>query len=179
MKIFIVNGKGKSGKDSFESFVIDYAERLAATPVVKISIIDYVKDIASYAGWDGGKTMEDRRFLCDLKKILTEWNDSPMQDLYSSIQDIKEHEGENVTIFIDMREPNDIERFEKICSSNGWRYSSVLIKRDELDNLSYGNSADDNVFNYFYDIIIENNGTLEDLRNSAEYFYNNYIGGIL
>jgi hypothetical protein len=78
MKIFIVNGKGKSGKDSFESFVIDYAERLAATPVVKISIIDYVKDIASYAGWDGGKTMEDRRFLCDLKRILTEWNDSPM-----------------------------------------------------------------------------------------------------
>ena len=78
-----------------------------------------------------------------------------------------------------MREPNDIERFKKICSSNGWRYSSVLIKRDELDNLSYGNSADDNVFNYFYDIIIENNGTLDDLKNSAEYFYNSYIGGIL
>ena len=115
--------------------------------------------------------MEDRRFLCDLKKILTEWNDSPMQDLYVSIKDIKEHEGENVTIFIDMREPDDIERFEKICKVNHWCCSSVLIKRNELNDLSYGNSDDDNVFDYSYDIIIENNGTLEDLKNSAEYFY--------
>lgn len=171
MKIFIVNGKGGCGKDTFENFVIEYAERTAAAPAIKISIIDYVKDIASYAGWDGGKTMEDRRFLCDLKKILTEWNDSPMQDLYLSIKDIKEHEGENVIIFIDMREPDDIERFEKICKVNHWCCSSVLIKRNELNDLSYGNSADDNVFDYSYDIIIENNGTLEDLKNSAEYFY--------
>lgn len=182
MNIFIVNGKGGSGKDAFESFVIEYAANLpyAAAPVLKLSIIDYVKDIAKYAGWDGGKTQADRKFLCDLKSILTKWNDSPMLELYCSIEDIENHEGKLSTIFIDMREPIDIARFKQICKENSWNWEpkTVLIKRDTVDDIAYGNKADDGVFDYNYDIVIENYGTLSDLKDSAKTFYNNYIGGV-
>lgn len=180
MNVFIVNGKGGSGKDAFESFVIEYAKNLhyAAAPVLKLSIIDYVKDIAEYAGWDGGKTLADRQFLHNLKKILTQWNDSPMKEIYHSVQDIQYHEGNNITIFIDMREPIDIARFANICKDNNWNFKSVIIKRDDVDNLHYGNDADDDVFNYNYDIVIENNSDLNELKLSAETFYNSYVGGI-
>ena len=137
MKIFVVNGKGGSGKTSFEDFVIKYAERCAAIPIFKTSIIDYVKDIASYAGWDGGKTNEDRKFLHQLKMILSEWNDSPMQEIIGLVQDLEHFEGKNIAIFIDMREPDDIERFSEFCEKEKWEYYTVLVTRDILDKVFY------------------------------------------
>ena len=168
MKIFIVNGIGGSGKTSFEHYVQEIVED---KPVIITSIIDYVKDIAVCAGWDGGKTMADRKFLSNLKDILTEWNDSPMQEIVNQIEDIRVHEGDDSIVFIDMREPDDIDRF--IANSKD-EVSTILVRRIDKEGIAYGNRADDGVFNYNYDIIIENNGSLEDLHSAAVTFLENY-----
>ena len=54
-----------------------------------LSTIDYVKDIAKVLGWDGTKTLENRRMLSDLKDLLTRWNDSPHQSVCNKINELK------------------------------------------------------------------------------------------
>ena len=76
MKIAIVNGRGASGKTTFETMV----QKIAAARGKKVKVtstIDYVKEVAELLGWDGEKTPENRRFLSDLKDTLTRWRDVP------------------------------------------------------------------------------------------------------
>jgi len=85
MKIAIVNGRGASGKTTFETMV----QKIAAArgkKVKVISTITYVKEVAKLFGWDGGKTPEDRRFLSDLKDALTRWKDLPYQKVKGFIE---------------------------------------------------------------------------------------------
>jgi hypothetical protein len=169
MKIVVVNGCGGSGKDTFEGFVKDYADSKGYY-VTKTSMISYVKEMAFKLGWRGGKDLKDRKFLSDLKITLGEWNDSPFRSVKDEI-----FCAENVTaaalIFVDAREADDIDRLKEEFSN----VITILIKRDELENKIYGNKADDNVFDYPYDYIIENNGTLELLNESAETFFDKVI----
>lgn len=53
-KIFIVNGQGAAGKDTFEKFVKDFAEE-ENIKIGKISTIDFVKEIARKCYWNGEK----------------------------------------------------------------------------------------------------------------------------
>jgi dephospho-CoA kinase len=48
---------------------------------------------------------------------------------------------------------------------------TILMKRDSVKHIT-SNMADENVFNYDYDIVIENNGTLEELKEKAKLFVN-------
>lgn len=168
MKIIIVNGYGGSGKDTFENYVISYANTYKYK-VNKTSMIEYTKEQAKKLGWTGGKTLADRRFLSDLKDSLTRWNDSPFEDIQSKIRSCKMC---NYTLlFIDAREPEDIDRI-KLIDPN---VSTLLVKRQETDNIVYGNHADDCVLNYAYDWVIENNGSLDDLKASAELWFDKIL----
>ena len=73
-----------------------------------------------------------------------------------------------------------------ICVQNGaidklpefikeFNAKSILIRRDNIDELEYGNHADDDVFNYDYDIEINNSGTLEDLTSLAIQFCEQHL----
>ena len=62
-----------------------------------------------------------------------------------------------------MRQADDIERLKNECNCE---VITVLV--DRKTNIErYGNSADDNVLDYCYDYIIDNNGAMEELRYSA------------
>jgi CO dehydrogenase nickel-insertion accessory protein CooC1 len=76
MKIAIINGRGTSGKTTFETMVKKVGKARDYNIEI-VSTIDYVKDKARTFGWDGGKSPEDRRFLSDLKDALTRWGDIP------------------------------------------------------------------------------------------------------
>ena len=53
--------------------------------VGNISTVDYVKEIATECGWDGTKTPENRKFLSDLKRVLTEWNEKPLRETVAAV----------------------------------------------------------------------------------------------
>lgn len=165
MQIFIVNGKGETGKDSFEKMVIDIAKENNKI-VNKISTIDYVKSIASIIGWDGTKDLKNRRFLSDLKDALTKWNDKPYKEICKQIEHLKDSSD---ALFIDCREPEEIERFVKDFNA-----MTILVKREKI-KIEYGNHADDCVEDYQYDITIDNNRGLKELQKEAEMFYNTFI----
>lgn len=168
MKIIIVNGFGGCGKDTFKDFFIDYAKENGKI-AIKTSIIDGVKILAEKLGWDGSKTDKDRRFLSDLKDALERWKDLPYTYLNETIEEANK---QNIDyLFIDLREGKDIDRIKR--SFNG-EVITILIDREI--NHAYNNHADDNVLDYTYDWVIDNNQTLEELKAGAETFYNGIRG---
>lgn len=160
-EVVVLNSKGGAGKDTF----FGYCESILGNCTKHISTVDCVKKVAEELGWDGTKTMENRRRLSMLKDMMTAWGDTPFQDVSTQISNIKYtwmNGGEDFgIIFVDCREPHEIERLvEKLGAK------TLLITRDNLP-ATYGNHADDGVFDYTYDYIVENNGSLTELRDSA------------
>lgn len=164
--IAIVNGSMGAGKTSFESMVCRLVGENKFGYIV--STIDFVKDVARKCGWDGTKTPENRKFLSDLKDLLTDWNDIPFKKVKEEVETIKyemevaDLDPEKSIIFIDCREPKEIKR---LCEELGAK--SLLIRRATAENEKASNHADADVLNYNYDIVIENNGTIIDLYYKA------------
>lgn len=157
--VYITNGMGGCGKDTFANYlkkIVPHTE--------KISSIDPIKQIAlESCGWAGGKTEKDRKFLSDLKCLMSEYNDLPFLYMQSYYDIVPDDENVNV-LLVDIREPAEIERAKKAFNAK-----TVLIVNDRVPHI-HSNMADDNVFNYEYDFVIENNGTLEDLEEAVRRF---------
>lgn len=147
--IFITNGMARSGKDTFAEYLNDFV------PTLKYSSIDKVKDIAKQCGWDGTKDEKSRKFLSDLKVLTSQFNDMPFQAIKTVVEQFKEDKEKRI-LLIDIREPTEIEKVKKTFNAK-----TILIKRNSVKNIT-SNMADADVFNYKYDYIIENNGTLDE-----------------
>lgn len=166
MKYFIINGRPRSGKDTFVNFCL---EELGAFGKL-ISTVDFVKKIATECGWDGTKDLKNRKFLSDLKDLLTNWGDVPYKKTLQEIDMFKfDLDCWNVSdkgvVFIMCREPKEIERFERELNAK-----SLLIRRASVEFEQQSNHADSEVLNHKYDYIIENNGTIDELKEKAKDF---------
>ena len=167
MKVFVINGfpQLRSGKDSFCERVLQITTDAYGK---QFSTVDLVKQIAFDLGWDGEKTLKDRKFLSDLKDLLSKWDDIPVKDIKRRINAFKfqfeqfDESHEDAVVFIHSREPEEIRRF---CDELGAK--SILVRRDEAENQETSCHSDANVLNYNYDIEINNNGTLSDLAMLA------------
>lgn len=139
----------RSGKDTFAEYLNDFV------PTLKYSSIDKVKDIAKQCGWNGTKDEKSRKFLSDLKVLTIQFNDMPFQAINTVVEQFKEDKEKRI-LLIDIREPKEIER-----AARKFNAKTILIKRQDVKYIT-SNIADAGVFDYDYDFVIENNGTLED-----------------
>ena len=174
MKVVIINGKGGCGKDTFVAMCKDI---LGESHVKNISTVDFVKEIATKCGWDGTKTPENRKFLSDLKDLLTEWGDIPLKKVVEDVQIyfafLKDYDMQDMgLVFIHCREPKEI---EKLVRQFGEDASTLLIRRSEAEAVEQINHADNDVLNYAYDYTIYNDSTLSWLRAEAEIFLKKYL----
>jgi dephospho-CoA kinase len=156
-RIFITNGVGGCGKDTFANFLRNYCS------VSKYSSINKVKSIASACGWSGDKTEKDRKFLSDLKLLTSEYSDMPFKDIQEFVEVFKACIKSDV-LLIDIREPEEIERAKYEFDAE-----TILIRNNRIKPIT-SNMADANVENYEYDYIIENNGTLEEFKETVRLF---------
>ena len=133
-----------------------------------LSTVDFVKEIATKCGWDGTKNLKNRKFLSDLKDLLTNWNNVPFNKIVQQVKNIEDEwkyyniDLNKTAIFIDCREPKEI---QKLCAALNAK--SLLITRSEVENNNTSNHADQNVLNYDYDIVIQNNGDLREFACAA------------
>ena len=168
LKIVIVNGAPGSGKTTFEYFIKKKMGCYCETR----STIDLVKEIAMfYAGWDGTKDLKSRKFLSDLKDLLTQFDNIPFKDIVR-YKDIWEDElfdynviAQPHVLLVDSREPEEIQKFKDELNA-----VALLIRRADAEAQETSNHADANVLNFDYDWVIENNGSLEDLENKTNDF---------
>ena len=105
--------------------------------------------------------------------MLTNWGDVPYKktlqeiDMFKFDLDYWDVSDKGV-VFIMCREPKEIERFERELNAK-----SVLIRRASVEFEQQSNHADSEVLNHKYDYIIENNGTVDELKEKAKGFLKN------
>ena len=157
-RIYITNGMARCGKDTFAAFLNEFI------PTLKYSSIDRVKEIAKMCGWDGGKTERDRKFLSDLKMLTSAYSDMPFNAIANKVVEFLEDDKHQVML-IDIREPEEIQKAKELLGAN-----TILIANNRVEHIS-SNVADANVFNYTYDYVVENNGTLDEFRENVRKFY--------
>jgi hypothetical protein len=146
----VINGKGGVGKDTLCMCLTNHRVR-------NISSITPIKEIAAQHGWNGEKDLKSRRFLAELKRVFTEYNDLPNRYLIEQRADFLASEDE--ILFIHIREAEQIETFVRAVDGD---CLTLLIRRDMPEAAArYGNHADDDVEDYPYDVIFDNNCPLE------------------
>lgn len=152
-RIYIVNGKPRSGKDTF------YDILKTMVPTRKCSAVDKVKDIAELCGWNGGKTEKDRKFLSDLKILTADYSDMPFTDVMKAVWNFRNDSTYQV-LLIDIRESEEIER-----AKVAFKAKTIFIVNDRAPEV-ISNMADANVEKYTYDYYIRNNGTLDEYKTN-------------
>ena len=159
MKVIIINGMAASGKSTF----IKLCGEIDGF-VIELSMIDFVKKVARYAGWDGVKSEKGRKFLADIKDAIERYNEDI---IYQSIDEkIHYYECCNVqpVFFINARSPEDIDYLK-----DKYNATTLFITNPRVPNVTT-NHADAHVNEYAYDYTIVNDGTMEDLKAKAKEF---------
>ena len=174
----IINGSGGVGKDEFVNICRKLCDNNVNqfADVTNISSVEIIKNAAVTLGWDYGKTEKDRKFLSDLKALSKKYNNAPikyMMNKYNNIADYKITAGIYI-LFFHIREIDEIKEFASMVKNP----VTLLIRRNSVKEI-LSNSSDANVENFKYDIVIDNNGTLEDLENKAAEFLSSITGGLL
>lgn len=164
-QIFIINGSAGVGKDTFVELMSTCLNNMLkkTCSVVNFSSVDKVKVIAKEIGWDGTKSERDRKFLSELKALTGEYYDMSFKSMQSKVDEFYKNRNGQI-LFLHIREPDEIGRAVKEFNAK-----TILIVRDSVKHIT-SNISDENVFNYKYDFIIENNGTIEDLMKKADNF---------
>lgn len=156
-KIIVINGAATVGKSTFISLCHEIDPR-----VIETSTVDFVKEIALKAGWDGIKDQKGRKLLSDIKDALERYDDVPNKKIDEFIQS----HSDNI-IFVNAREPHNIQYYKD-------KYNAITVLVTNLNAKTvHGNHADENIYDYNYDIHIDNSGTLEQLKKVAKVFLDN------
>lgn len=167
MKIFVIAGKARHGKDTVAGYIKDY---YANKKVINLAYGSYIKEYAKkISDWDGSDETKPRELLQELgTEIIRQKIDKDFfvkricEDIlvYSYYFDI-------ITIS-DARFPDEIERpkskFENVISIKVVRdgYDTVLSKKEQKHLTEVALDEYNN-----YDYVIHNDGTLDDLKNKV------------
>lgn len=146
-QIFILNGVAGAGKDTFAELLNKHI------PTKHISSITPVKEAAKALGWNGEKDAKSRDFLCELKQFLNS-KGSYIWDYLDKEVEIFQNDKINQILLIDIREPSEIKK-----AVARYKCQTILIERDNK-NRHYENLADNNVFDYEYNYVIDNNSDI-------------------
>ncbi|MBE6637240.1 MAG: hypothetical protein E7618_05495 [Ruminococcaceae bacterium] len=153
--VIVINGAGGVGKDTLcNALTEDFS-------VINISAITPIKEIAAQHGWKGEKDDRSRRFLAELKRIFADYNDLPTRYLVEQYHHFAASDAEILCVHI--RESDQIARFVREVSLP---CLSLLVRRDVISSHHYGNQADDEVENYPYDLIFDNNAPEEESKQA-------------
>ena len=161
--VIIINGNGGVGKDT----LCDFASSMYK--LTNISAITPINKRAEQYVWHGEKDARSRKFLADLKRTFVDYNDLPYKYL------IKEYEKflytDSEILFVHIREGKEIEKFKRYVKLP---CATLLIKRKSVSQ-NWGNASDDNVENYKYDYIYNNNKPLTEIRDDFNRFLNRIL----
>jgi len=172
MKVVLVCGKARQGKDTLADFLTE-AYEAKGKKVCHLAYGAYIKYYASkYFGWDGKEETKPRSLLNQLGTEIIREKIDPYFHVNRVIQDIEVLSYFfDVAIISDIREPIEIttpkERFSDVVSIHIARPEFVSELTDEQKK-HYTECALDSFDDYDFRVL--NDGTLEDLKNKAYHF---------
>lgn len=158
-RYIIINGQSGLGKDTF----IEYCSKYVLCN--DISTIDSLRFLANqvfYYDYDTksiDKSKEYRNFLHELKTMIKRYNPNYFMHYVNG------RLRENYLNFIHVREQKEFKDYGK-CIKVLVVNSNIKLNDNELSNIDKSHNFN---FNY-YDHIIDNNGSLEQLKEKAKIF---------
>lgn len=164
-RIVIINGSGRSGKDTFCQLCRPYVDAYR-----NVSSITPIVDMARIIGYSGNKSESDRLFLSNLKQLVEDYNEGTSNYVFNQIQDFLEmtkliQVDAKLLLFIHIREPKQI---DKVCQKYPQCKTCLIVNRNVPIILS--NDSDKNVSDYSYDYVIDNSDSIEVLKVKAKSF---------
>ena len=157
-RIIIINGSGGVGKDTFVEYCSEFAN------VKNISSVDIVKEAAKIlVGWNGEKDEKSRKLLSDLKLMSIDYNNYPITYIKQQSEEFKNSKEQQI-MFVHIREISEIQKVKELLNAK-----TLLITSNKVKKI-VTNTSDANVENYNYDYHIENNGSLDELKEKAKKF---------
>ena len=175
--VVITNGACNNGKNTFTRVCKDTGK--CGIVIHTSSIIPAKKALCELIGVSMGwleknKTDKIRNALYVMKNLSININNAPSKFIankYIEFLDMDSTDKMDI-LFIDIREPSEItktiESLRSIGTSERVKFVTLHIERDSVHVAD--NPADSNTFEYTYDFNIQNNGTLDDLRDTASIF---------
>ena len=170
MKIIMICGKARSGKDTLTDYLIPGLED---EKVCRIQISQYIKYYAmKYFGWDGSEETKPRDLLNKLGTEIIRNKIDPEFHINRLLQDI-----EVLSYFFDTFIVNDVrfpieiekvkEKFDNVTTIKVFRESDELTEsqKKEISETALDDYTD-------FDFIVDNSGSLEDLELKANEILN-------
>lgn len=150
--VIIVNGQGGAGKDTLCRYFCDYYDgeiTSAITPFIPI---------AEAAGYTGGKSDHDRKFLSDLQDVVDDYIALSIDWIDDELDRFSKND-KSVLFFV-IRKPEHITYARKTARSFGLRATTLVIRRKAIER-DFGNNADDRVLEYPYEYAFDNDTPIE------------------
>lgn len=159
-KVVVINGYPQVGKSTFVSMCYDINK-----DVVELSMVDSVKKVATYAGWNGRKDEKGRKFLAAIKQAMMEYDEGPRKaiDRY-----ILSHPGK--ICFINARNPEDIQYF--VDKYNAVTLYIALSPETDGGQVWYTNEEDTSACldGFDYEYTVWNRKVPEEYKKQAKKF---------
>lgn len=166
--IFIICGKARTGKDTIGGIIIDYLKE-KNNKAVKMSYAKYLKMYAiDYFDWDGSDDTKPRDLLQQLgTEIIRFKMNKPTFLIDRVVEDIEILSNYfDSFVICDAREEKEItimkEKFNNVFSIKVNREVDILSDKQKkhYTEIALNNYKD-------YDYIIDNNGSLEELKDKV------------
>lgn len=180
VRFIIINGLGGCGKSTFIELCQEYCnnpDNLKAHNwmVSELSTVDFVKEVAMICGWKGKKDKKDREFLHDLKEAMEKWDNIPNKKVLEDAETIiKNYLRLNHLFFVNIREPESIERFSQLIMENGYEKPFKILIESNISSNEV-DSIVQQINSVKYNRTYKNNGTLKDLADTAGDFIEEII----
>lgn len=167
MKIVFINGRKRAGKDTLVRYM-ETAGRSKGVRTLAISSIDPVRDAMANMGIAvEQKTPEMRAAMSEIGDALQRHLQfrSRWVCLHAQAADMDAAH----ILFVHMREPDIIETTIEMLKTLGYRdIIKVFVNSNRGDAEADSNASDAGVWrDGFYDHVIENNGTIQELSHRA------------
>jgi dephospho-CoA kinase len=170
-KVILISGKARSGKDTFAQMLQSIMVLDNQKPIL-LHYADILKYFCKqYLGWNGEKDEAGRTLL---QYFGTDVVRNNHQDCWVNI--IKElvngiHTEYDYVLIPDTRFPNECD-----WRDTGFDFDTIRITREDLNGedltgTQQVHSSETALDDYIFDFIIPNNGTLQDLEDSAKHYY--------
>jgi hypothetical protein len=165
VKIVFINGMPRSGKDTFVELAQEEGDR-AGVRVNAISSIDPVRSALKSFNLDPeNKTPAMRALMSEIGDSMERWLGYRSNYCLENAIEFDRH-GRHI-MFIHMREPVLIEKTAAMLQDEGYSVTRVYIRSQRAETVETNASDTGTWREDFYQYVITNDGTIDDLRRDA------------
>jgi hypothetical protein len=165
MKLAIfINGFAETGKDETVKQMTKVMEE-HQFPVTAVSSIDPIRNMLRAAGYDvDNKTDEMRAFMAEVGDAAEKFDGTKTKyAVKKTVEFLMNENRRDGAVFVHVREPLMIQKMHLMLPTNEIEPVTLLVRRPGKAAVQ-SNKADRDVMSRKYHVIIDNDGTIEDLH---------------